>query len=479
MLLSFLPTSGSIRSVRTNLLRVVALLVMVGFITPVTIAQQTAKAPASKPHSAENEPNKFMRIQQVKSPGGIDAWLVESHHAPLLALRFAFSGGDVQDPAGLGGVANFITAMMDEGAGKLDSATFQERMEEIAMRMDFDDSRDFLYGSMSTLTVNRDKAVELLRLAVTKPRFDADAVDRIKKQLLASLAFSARDPNRVAHNTWRKLAYGDHPYGRPSSGTPESVAKISSQDLHDYHRRVFARDTLKVVAVGDIDAATLGPMLDQIFGDLPETSQVTTVPAAEAKAGQAIKVVDMAVPQSVAHFGSSAMVRQDPDFIPAYVVNQILGGGGFASRLMEEVREKRGLAYSVYTYLYPMRRSSMFGGGVATVNAQMSTSLEVIRSELERMATKGPTQTELDNAKSYLIGSYALRFDTNAKIASQLLGILVQDLGIDYIDKRNAMVEAVTLEDAKRAAARLLRVNDLIVAVVGRPDGLTSSASTQ
>lgn len=414
----------------------------------------------------------FMRIQDVKSPGGISAWLVESHNVPLLALRFAFEGGNVQDPHGKEGLANFMTAMMDEGAGDIDASAFQEQAEEIAMRMRFSDSLDHVYGSLETLTVNRDKAINLLRLAVTKPRFDADAVERIKKQLTAGLAFGERDPSRVSSKAWNKLAYGDHPYGRPADGSVESITSITGADLNDYHRRVFAKSTLRVVAVGDIDAETLGKLLDTLFGDLPAQASLAVIPPVKLKTGGALEVVEMPVPQSVAQFGATALMRKDPDFMAAFVVNQILGGGGFASRLMEEVREKRGLAYSVYSYLSPQKMIGTFGGGVATKNSEMVKSLDVIKTELKRMATEGPTAKELENAKSYLTGSYALRFDSNSSIANQLLAISVESLGIDYIDRRNAEIEAVTIDTAKRAAARLINVDDMIVTVVGKPEGL-------
>ncbi len=415
-----------------------------------------------------------MKIQTVKSPGGIEAWLVEEHSVPLMALRFAFEGGNSQDPDGKEGVANFLTAMMDEGAGDLTALQFQERTEEVAMRMGFEDTRDALYGSFETLTVNRDASVELLKLAINKPRFDTDAVDRIRGQLLASLAFAAKDPDRVASREWSAAAFPGHPYGRSATGTVESISRLTRDDLESYRKRVFAKENLKVVAVGDIDAATLGKLLDDVFGDLPEKAQLTPVPTVEPSKGGILNVIEMPVPQSVATFGLAGVKRKDPDFIPAFVMNHILGGGGFSSRLMEEVREKRGLAYSVYSYLQPYQHASLFVGGVATKNEEIAQSLEVITAELQRMAKDGPTPEELENSKNYLIGSYPLRFDTNAKIASQLLGILQDDLGIDYVDKRNELIKAVTLEDVKRASARILQTNNLITTVVGQPKNLKS-----
>jgi len=415
-----------------------------------------------------------MKIQSVKSPGGIEAWLVEDKSVPLVALRFAFEGGSAQDPAGKEGVANFITAMMDEGAGDLASSAFQERLEEIAMRMSFEDGKDWLYGSVEMLSANRDASIELLKLALNKPRFDEAALERIRKQLVANLVYAERDPDKVAGKAWLATAFAGHPYARHANGTPETLAAITRDDLEAYRKRIFARSNLKVVAVGDVDQATLGKMLDDVFGGLAAKADLAAVPKLDgiggAKGGKT--VIDMAVPQSVAVFGLGGLARKDPDFIPGFVLNHILGGGGFASKLMEEVREKRGLAYSVYSYFHPFRHAAIFQGSVATKNESIAESLDVIRDVLKGMSETGLDATDLDNAKKYLIGSYPLRFDTNAKIASQLLGILQDDLGIDYVDKRNALIEAVTLDDLKRVARRVLKVDNLIVTVVGQPTNM-------
>jgi zinc protease len=423
-----------------------------------------------------SSPAQAMKIQTIKSPGGIEAWLVEERSVPLMALRFGFDGGNSQDPVGKDGLANFITAMMDEGAGDVPSAEFQERMEDIAMRMHFDDSKDALYGSFETLTANRAKAIALLKLAIQKPRFDPDAVERIRQQLLANITYADKDPNKVAGREWYALAFAGHPYARPSNGSVETVSKITSDDLAAFHKRTFAKNNLKVVAVGDIDAATLGKLLDDVFGGLPDTADLLPVPMTEPIAGQQ-KVVEMNVPQSVAVFGLGAMARKDPDFMAAFVVNHILGGGGFSAKLMEEVREKRGLAYSVYSYLQPFQHTSVLSGSVATKNESMAESLAIIRAELKKMADNGPTADDLKAAKDYLTGSYALRFDTNSKIASQLLGLQMEGFGTDYVDQRNALIEAITMDDVKRVAKRFLEADKMIVTVVGKPTGLGMAAS--
>jgi zinc protease len=416
---------------------------------------------------------KNMKIQQVTSPGGITAWLVEEHSVPLVAVRFAFEGGSAQDPAGKEGVAHFVSAMLDEGAGDLDSSTFQERMEDIAMRMSYSEGRDSFYGSFQTLTEDLDAGVTLLQLALAIPHFDQEATDRIRKQLLASLSFAAKSPNQVAGKTWSSLAFPNHPYGRSSKGTVQSVASITPADLHAYRDRVFAKSNLKVAVVGDIDAKALGALLDKVFGGLADKPDLVTVSQTKPTGGT-IKVVDMPVPQSVAIFGLEGLARKDPDFVPAFVMNHILGGGSFSSKLMEEVREKRGLAYSVYSYLQPLDHAAIFAGAVATQNSKLAESLDVIRAEIKKMASEGPSQEDLDSAQSYLTGSYPLRFDTSSKIASQLLAIQQADLGIEYVNKRNDQIAAVTLDDLKRVAKRLLKPENLIVAVVGQPEGLKS-----
>jgi zinc protease len=389
-------------------------------------------------------------------------------------MRFSFAGGAAQDPGGKEGLANFISGMLDEGAGDMTSVQFQERQEDLAVRMSFDAGRDMFTGSFQTLKRNADEAAQLLHLALTKPRFDADAVDRIKKQIATGLKFDMNDPRRVASKEWFKLAFKDHPYARPVKGTMESVARIGGDDLRDFARKVFTKDSLKISVVGDIDAKTLGPMLDKIFGDLPEASDLKPIAEAPPPEGPQRKVIEMNVPQSVAVFGHGGFKRKDEDFIESYILNYILGGGGFNSRLTEEVREKRGLAYSVYSYLSPYRKAAIYLGNVATENKSMTRSLKVIQDELQRMADKGPSAEELKNAKQYLTGSYALRFDTSSKIANQLLWIQIESLGKDYIDTRNGKIEAVTLADIRRVAKRLIKADGLIVTIVGKPSEIAA-----
>ena len=412
-------------------------------------------------------PARATEIQRVVSPGGIEAWLVEEHAIPLISVQIGFKGGATQDPAGKEGLLRLMSSLLDEGAGDLDSQAFQTRLEDLSINLSFSASSDSFSGSLKTLAVNRDVAFDMLRLALSEPRFDADPIDRMRRQAISGLRSEERDPNAIAGRLWFKTAFPNHPYARPTKGTEASVNAVTREDLAVIHDQLIARDTLKIAVVGAIDAKTLGPLLDRTFGSLPEKAQLITVPEASPRSGQR-ETIAMDVPQTVIRFGLPGLKRADPDFIPAFIMNHILGGGSFSSRLYEEVREKRGLAYSVWTYLAPYDYAGVLMGGTATRAENTETALAVIGQELRRMAESGPSAEELAKAKSYLTGSYALRFDTSGKIAGQLLGIQMEDLGIDYINKRNSLIEAVTLEDVKRMAEKLLNENKPTIVTVGR-----------
>jgi zinc protease len=417
-------------------------------------------------------PANAMKIQKVTSKKGVEAWLVEDHSRPIISMHFAFEGGAVQDPEGKAGVATFVSGMLDEGAGDLDSEAFQNRLEDLAAKISFSASYDHTAGSFQALADNRDESLKLLRMALTSPHFMPQDAERIREQLIASLRVEEKDPDKVASREWFKLAFGSHPYGRSPSGTLESIAAITPGDLHAYVKRIFARDTLKVAVVGDIDAATLSTALDSVFGDLPEKSERMPVPEVSWKTTSRQRILQMPNPQSVVQFGFQGLKRNDPDFIPAYILNYVVGGGGLASKLMQEVREKRGLAYSVYTYLYPLEHAGIFAGGVATENKSVGQSLDLIKAELERVSRDGLTEQELRTAKDYLVGSFALRFDTSSKIAAQLLAIQLDNLGIDYIERRNSEIEAIKADGIKRVAKRLLEPSNLIITVAGEPEGI-------
>ncbi len=413
-------------------------------------------------------------IERVVSPGGIEAWLVHEPAVPMIAVDFAFGGGAAQDPAGKAGTANLVASLLDEGAGDLDSKTFHARLERKAIELGFQAERDTLRGTLRTLTENRDEAFNYLRLALTAPRFDQTDVEIIRSQILSNLRRATTSPSDIANLRWWQTAFADHPYGRPVNGTLESVPTVTGDDLKGYTRRVLARANLKIAVVGDIDAEAVKAMLDRVFGGLPMEPDLKPVAnVAPQGLGRRI-VVKLDVPQAVVTFGGAGIARKDPDFMAAYIVNHILGGGAFSSRLYQEVREKRGLAYSVYDSLVWLNHSALFLGGTATRADRAGETLDVIDKEIRRLAQSGPTADELAKAKAYLNGSFALNLDTSSKIAALLVQLQLDGLGIDYFARRPEMINAVTLDDAKRVAKRLLD-GGMLVTVAGRPEGLAST----
>jgi zinc protease len=419
-------------------------------------------------------PARAVEVQQVTSPGGITAWLVEDHSNPILSLNMAFVGGAALDPEGHEGLAYLVSGLIDEGAGELDSQAFQATLQNLSIRLSFDAGLETFQGTLRTLTENRETAFDLLRLALSAPRFDQEPVERIRSQIQVQLAQDSENPNVIARRALREMMFPGHPYSRPVHGTPESISAIGVDDMRRFVAERFARDALIVSVVGDVTAEQLGPLLDHAFVGLPAEAVPYDLPAVEPQAKGEVLVIERDLPQSVMAFAHGGLMRDDPDFYAAYVANRIFGGGGFTSRLYAEVREKRGLAYSVFSYLNSLEHAALVRGGVATANARAGESLEVIREEWARMGAEGPTAEEVEDAKTYLTGSYPLRFSSTAGIAGTLLGIQLDDLGIDYINIRNDLIEAVTVEDAQRVARELFRAEDLTVVIVGRPDGVAS-----
>lgn len=421
-------------------------------------------------------PAQATTIERVVSPGGIKAWLVHETAVPLITVEFAFNGGAAQDPADEAGTANLMASLLDQGAGDFDANAFQERLDRKAVQLSFRAGRDHIHGTLRTLVENRDEAFDDLRLALTQPRFDAADVELNRAQILSALRRQLKSPTDLAALRWWETAFAGQLYGRPIGGTLESVPRITIDDLRTYQHRVLARDNLTVAIVGDIDADAARAMLDRVFGALPAKAQLTPVAWVMPKgAGQRVNV-DLDVPQTVIDFGGPGIARNDPDFFAAYILNDILGGDSFNSRLYHEVRQKRGLVYSIYDSLLWYNGTALFMGSTATRADSADETIGLIEQEVHRLAEDGPTADELAKAKAYLNSSFVLNLDTSSKIATLLVQLQLDHLGIDYMDRRQQMIEGVTLADARRVAKRLLG-GGLLFTVVGRPAGLASAAA--
>ncbi|UVK49126.1 insulinase family protein (plasmid) [Mesorhizobium sp. AR07] len=419
--------------------------------------------PALRAHAA-------MNIQEVKSEKGITAWLVEDHTLPIVTMDLVFDGGTTQDPAGKEGLANLMTGLLDEGAGSYDSDTFQVQLDDAGAEMSFDARRDGIHGSMRMLSEHQDAAFDLIRLALNRPRFDQEPVERIRAQLLSEIIANEREPQAIAELAWLRRLYGTHPYSRPDEGTKQSLARITPADLSAFHKTAFGRDGLHVAVVGDIDAKALSARLDQLFGDLPQKQALAPVSDVTPKLG-GWTLVKSALPQTSLQLAFPGIGRSDPEFYAAQLINNILGGSPFTSRLFQEVREKRGLAYGVPSSLEGYQHSNTLVVTTSTRADRAAETLDLIRQVIKELVDTGPTSAELEASKKYLIGAYAINnLGSSSSISATLVGLQLDNLGTDYIQRRPVLIEQVTLDQVRAAAKKLLSAEPAIM-VVGPPLG--------
>ena len=418
------------------------------------------------------DPAAATEIQEVTSPSGIKAWLVEDHSIPFTALNLAFRGGASLDAPGKRGAINLMTHTLEEGAGEMDATAFAAATEDLGARITFDVSDDALVVSSQLLTENRDQAAALIGAALSDPLFAEDAVARVKGQVMSLVRSEENDPNAIARTALAKSIWGAHPYGSSINGTVDTLTPLGPQDMVEAKNRVIARDRVIVGAAGDITPEELGLLIDGILSGLPETGTVPLPDQASFSPDAATEVIDWDSPQTVVAFALPGPEMDDPDYFAAFVANRIFGGGGFSSRLMEEIREKRGLTYGVYTALVNGVYGPSWMGGMSSSNASVAEAVTLLRGELARMAD-GVSDKELADAKTYLTGEYPLRWDGNGKIAGILAGMQLIGLPIDYPEKRSAMIEAVTAEDVARVSAERLTDDHLHLVLVGRPEHFT------
>jgi zinc protease len=412
-------------------------------------------------------------IKAVTTPLGLKAWLVQDKSASAVSLSFSFSGGAASDPAGQSGVTNLMATVLTDGAGPLAFQAFQRRQEDAAASLGFSASLDRLSGTLRVLSANREEGFELLRLALTAPRFDADMVEQRRAQIVAALNQANERPGSVAARTLMTTEFAGHPYANDPDGTPDDLRTLTPQKLKQRAAQLLLRSGLIVAAVGDIDETELGRLLDRAFGSLPLGAPPLLPPEWQPPAKPRTVVVERSVPQSTALMALPGIARDDPDWYGALTLNHILGGSGQQSRLFSEVREKRGLAYGASSSLRVYRRAALLVISTASANERIAEALRVVRAELARLRTDGPTEQEFADAKTYLTGALALSLDSSSSVANLLHAMQVDNLPPDHLTKRAALIGAVKIDDVRRIARRLLRDEAITTIVVGKPVGIT------
>ena len=442
---------------------------------PLALAQEQAPAEASTGIDVTVHEGDFATIQQFTTPGGISVWLVEEQSIPIMALRMAWETGSATDPEGMEGLTDAVTYLMNEGAGDMDSLAFATRMEELNMGFSCGADSETTYCSANMLTDNANEAMEMIALALNEPRFDQEPFERFQREELIGIRTRETNAGFLAAQARAQALMPDHPFSRIK--TADSINALTTEMVAQRKDAIMAGDRLYVTAVGAMTPEELAPLLDEALAGLPATSDVEVIEdVALNDPLTAPVVVDLPQPQSLVTFTAPAMARDDDDFFPAYVLNYTFGGGGFESRLMKDLRVEKGLTYGIYTGISTSDHLNLWTGGGQTKNESAADFIAGITAQMETIVAEGITEQELSDAKAYLTGSYPLSFDSNAKIASGLMSARLEDLGVDYFDRRNAMVEAVTLEDVNRIAAEYLQPSNFTFIVVGEPEGIEETA---
>ena len=431
-----------------------------------------AQARAAQSTAAQHD----VDVREITSPGGISAWLVSDSTVPIVVMRAYWRGGSALESENLIGVTSVMADMMTEGSGSLDANAFKERLQELNMSVGFGSGWDGVAMSLRTLSENLEPAIEMARLALNEPRFDAEPLARIKRQMLVGLRTRETNPSYIANLALDQALYPDHPYARRTSR--ETVEALNRQALQARRAEVFNRANLMVTIVGDIEETTAGQMLDRIFGALPQGAPPPSVPEATLRPPTPLIVRELPQPQSLVLFAGPGIQDEDPDWVPLAVANYIFGGGGFSSRLMNNVREQRGLVYGIGTSPSVRDYSAVIRGSAQSENGDVREAIEITRAEMARLYNEGATQAEVDDAITYLTGSFALDLDSNAKIASVVHGYQTAGRDITYINRRNDLIRAVTRDDVNRVIRRLFNPDNFTFVVVGQPEGLEAAPET-
>jgi len=408
-----------------------------------------------------------LEIQNVANDLGIELWLVEDHANPIVSVAFGVKGGAAYDPLGKEGLAELASGLLDEGAGNITSEQFQKQLNDLGIDFRFSSGADDFTGDLRFLTQDKDTAANLLSLALTEPRFDEEPVERIRNHLLIEIAQGEGDPNTIAGRQLEEMVMAGHPYGRPGNGTRESVSSLTAADLKAFVATRFVRSRLHVALVGDVDAAGAKAWVERAFGKLKQDAPLADLPPFTPTNVGKSRIVDFTAPQATILFVQPGIVRKDPDFFPAYLANYVLGGGGFSARLMNEVRDKRGLVYGIGSDLWTMDAGGLIAGQFQTNPGKVVEAIKIVRDEWKRMAAEGPTRQELADAKTYLMGYYPRNFTSTRSAAQALRGLQMEGLGIDYVERRQEEIAAVTEDDVRRVAKRLLNADQLSFIVAG------------
>ena len=409
------------------------------------------------------------KIQHWTLSNGARVYFVESRELPMLQVRVVFDAGSSRDPVEKAGVANLTAAMLDEGAGSLGADEIASRFEGVGAEFGAGVDRDMASVSLRSLSDSAllDPALELFAQVLATPAYPAENLERQRAQALVSLQKDAQSPGAIVEKAFYSELYGQHPYASNPLGNEKSLKAITRDDLLVFHRRHYVGTNAWVVIVGDASKRQARNIAERVIGKLPSGITLKPMPPVHTLYSGRMKQIVFPATQTHIYMGHPGVRRGDPDYFALYVANHTLGGSGFASRLMDEVREKRGLAYSVYSYFSPLREAGPFQLGLQTRADQTQQALDIANQTLSDYVQQGPTEKELDAAISNITGGFALRIDSNAKLAEYLAMISFYKLPLDYLDRFVERIREVNAAAIRAALTRHLDPQRMVTVTVG------------
>ena len=411
-------------------------------------------------------------IQAWQTDNGAKVLFVPAPEIPIINVRVVFDGGSARD-GDKPGLAAFTNNLLSEGAGPWSTQQVAERLENVGAELSTGSLRDMAWASLRTLTEPKamQTALETMAAVLAHPRFAADDVERERKAILAGLLADEQSPASIGKKALYQRVYGEHPYAQDPQGTRESVKSITREDLIATHKRLYVARNAVVSIVGAVDRAQAEQIAADVVRDLPAGEHTPALPAVEPLQAASVEIIDFPSAQAHIYVAQPGIRRGDEDYFPLYVGNHVLGGSGLVSQLSEEVREKRGLSYSVYSYFLLMRQPGLFQLGLQTKNSQAAEALQVLNETLRRFVKEGPTAAELQAAKQNITGGFPLRISSNSKIIEYLSVIGFYGLPLDYLDTFTAKVEAVTAEQIRDAFQRRVHPDRMVTVQVGQLSG--------
>lgn len=419
---------------------------------------------------------RFLDIKEITSPSGIKVWLVEDHSLPVFSAKFLFlDSGSANDPIEKQGLARMVSNTMDEGAGELDAQAFQQALSDNSIRLMFSAGRDTFGGEIKALSRNKEKAIELAALALNKPRFDEEAVNRMRATNIARIQSSLSNPEWLAARLLNDVAFKNHPYAKNNGGAISSLARITPDDLRIFHKDNLTRDRLLIAMAGDISSEEAGHAADRIFAALPKKANASDPPPVEAPHNTKTYIYEQNIPQTVLEILFPALDHTDKDFYTLGLLNYIYGGAGFGSRLMEEARERRGLTYGIYSSIQDYRFADMMGISTSTKNESAQEVIDIVRDQMLRLHNDLVGIKELADAKSYITGSMPLSLTSTDQIASIVLSLRMNGYPIDYLDHYKENIKNITANDVQRVAKRVLDPSRMTIVMVGKPDHIKNA----